>query len=459
MKITIRYLFFIFLLACANNASSQSQVALEQIQIYSGIQPKLNYWHLPQDISGLEKALDTGFFAKLNLQRVAQQKTIRKELSKQSQVGKITIDWEETRNIPFHAYLEIYELDPNFAYQNKIIDIVEDSVYSLQSVWVIACTLFNEKHDRLFQKTIAMGMTPTQSYGMGYPLLFIPTTPSALFQALGKGVGMLDPDLDDITYVDTRVPMAYATDNYWMPIIHNKPRISLDTNKQFISYASPNGLELLRIPKAILNKIDLKNKSTNYKYKQTIDEIKKFRTGLSSKEFYEVIQPLRDVKRNKDYTLNAYLEFNPYAAEGNSLMRQQALVFIPNLPHSIYEGKDSVGQFTIQDDVWEQNKYFNVDVFYNGYDSAKQYKLGLNYGPEKIIHSKVIEGKIYQHQFVIKFSAYNRQRTILLDDKIIMIVEGITKPHQMVNMVNDIPNDLRNLLLLMAYGEIFQSPN
>jgi hypothetical protein len=457
MKIPIRYLFLVFLLPYASNLHSQSQVALEQIQIYSTTQPKLNYWHLPEDIGFIERALDTGLFAKLNLQRVTQPKTIKSVLTKQSQVGKISINWEQTRSTPFHAYLEIYELEPNFAYQNKIIDIVEDRVDSLQSVWVIACTVFNQNRDRIYQKTIAMGMTPMQSFGMGYPIWS--TTPFALFQAIGKGVGILEPELDDITYIDTKVPFAYATDNYWMPLIHNKPRISIDTNKQFFSYSSSNELQLLRIPTAMLNKIDLKNKGTNYRYKQTIDQIKKYRTGLSGKEFYEVIQPLRNVKANKDYTLNAFLEFNPYAAENNSFISQQALQFMPNFSHTIYEGKDSIGQFSVQEKVWEEGKYYNMDVLYNGYDTTKQYKVGTSNGPEKIIHSKVIMGSIYKHPFAIQISADNRQKTILLDDKIVMIVEGANKPHQMVNMANDIPLDVKNLLLLMAYGEIFQSPN
>jgi hypothetical protein len=143
MKIPLRFLFLVFLFPYATKLYSQSQVALEQIQIYSTTQPKLNYWHLPEDIGFIEKALDTGLFAKLNLQRVAPQKTIKTVLTKQSQVGKISINWEQTRNIPFHAYLEIYELDPRFAYQNKIIDILEERVVSMQSVWVIACTVFN----------------------------------------------------------------------------------------------------------------------------------------------------------------------------------------------------------------------------------------------------------------------------------------------------------------------------
>ena len=132
---------------------------------------------------------------------------------------------------------------------------------------------------------------------------------------------------------------------------------------------------------------------------------------------------------------------------------------MPQFSHTIYEGKDSIGQFSVQENVWEEGKYLNVDVLYNGYDSTKQYKMGNFNGPEKIIHSKVIAGTIYKHSFAIKISANNRLKTILLDDKIVMIVEGLNKPHQMVNLANDLTIEIKNLLLLMAYGEIFQSPN
>jgi hypothetical protein len=437
----------------------QSQIALEQIQIYSTTQPKLNYWRLPEDISSIEKALDTGLFRKLSLQRIDQSKVIRKELTKQSQVGKINIDWEQTRAVPFHAYLEIYELDPTFAYQNKIADISEEEIEKIQSIWAVSCSIFNQKHEKVFQRTISLGMIPTQSLGMGYPMNIVATTPSSLFQALYKGIGMLNPALDEMEYIEAKVAMAYATDNYWMPITQNKPRITFDTSKQFISYPSPTGTQILRIPQALLNKIDLKNKSNNYRYKSIVDQIRKYRIGISSKEFYQIIQPLRDVYNNKDYTLEAYLEFNPYAAENGSFIKQAPLVFIPELTHKIYEGKDSIGQFKVREYVTEKDKFYNIDEYYNGYDSTKKYKLGTSNGLETITHQKVIEGFIYNHPFSIQFSALNHLKTIFFDNKIVLITEGINKPNQMIENSSNLTKEIKNLLLLIAYGEIFQSPN
>lgn len=107
----------------------------------------------------------------------------------------------------------------------------------------------------------------------------------------------------------------------------------------------------------------------------------------------------------------------------------------------------------------EKDKFFTVDKYYNGYDSTKQYKLGTNNGFESITNQKEIEGIIYNQPFSIKFSALNQQRTILLNNKIVFIVEGLTKPHQMVESNTNISQELKNLLLLIAYGEIFQSPN
>ncbi len=460
MKQTIQYPLLLLLLVIYSTSFSQSQVALEQIQVYSTTQPKLSYWHLPNDISALEKALDTGLFTKLNLQRSTLQPTIRKELSKQTQVGKITINWETTRDIPFHAYLEIYEVDPFAAYLNKSVDISEEKKDSIHSMWVIACNIFNQKHERILQKTILLGMVPIQALGMGYPITTVSTTPAAQFQALVKAIGLLSPTTNDMEYVEAKIPAAYATDNYWMPIIHNQPRTLFDTSKQFISFANTNGLQLLRIAPASLNKIDLKNKNDNYLFKQVAANIKKYRVGTSSKEYYQVIQPLRDVHANKDYTLEAYLEFNPDAAENNNLfINQQALLFIPELTHTIYDGKDSVGQFKVKESYQEKEKFYYPDQIYNGYDSTKKFNIGTNYGPIAIVNAKVIEGIVYKHNFKIEFSVLQQQKTILVDNKILMIIEGANKPRQMVTVPSDIDINLTNLLLLMAYGELFQSPN
>ncbi len=459
MKRLKRYLYLLLLTCIVTSVHAQSEVALEQIQIFSNTQPKLNYWHLPENISFIQKALDTGLFKELNIVRSTIAPTIKKELTKQNQVGKISINWEATRNIPFHAYLEIYELDPTTAYQNKLVDISEDKQDSIHSIWAIACNIFNQKHDRVFQKTIFLGLLPFQNIGMGYPIGTVATTPNSLFQALSKGVSLLSPDLIDMDFLEARVPAAYATDNYWMPLVHNQSRTMFDTTKQFISFTSLKGLQLLRIPSATLNKIDLKNKSESYIYKNIVATIKNSRTRSSTKEYYQVIQSLRDVHANKDYTLQAYLEFSPDAGFQFAENNKQSLIFLPNFNHSIFEGKDSVGEFVVKEMVPEKDKYYYPDQIYNGYDSSSKFNLGSNNGPEAITHSRVIEGNIYKHSFKIQFSLPQKQKSIYVDDKISMIIEGTNKPHQMVSIPNAIDDSFKNLLLMIAYGELFQSPN
>lgn len=459
MKLLTRYLLLLSLTCVTSSVYSQSEVALEQIQIYSNTQPNLNYWHFPANISFFENALDTGLFKELNFVRSTITPTINKELTKQNQVGKITINWEATRTIPFHAYLEIYELDPNTVYQNKIVDISEDKQDSLHSIWAIACNIFNQKHDRVFQKTIILGLTPIQLLGIGYPNGAVATTPNSLFQALSKGVSLLSPDLINMDFLEARVPAAYATDNYWMPLIHNQPRTLFDTSKQFISFNTTKGTELLRIPSATLNKIDLKNKSEAYPYKNIVSAIKNSRSRSATKEYYHVNQPLRDVHENKDYSIQAYLEFNPDPVFQVLENTKQSLLFLPNFNHIIFAGKDSIGMFNVKELVAEKTKFYYPNYVYNGYDSTNKFKIGANNEPEAIIHSRVIEGKVYNHEFKIQFSIQQKLKTIFVDGEIVMIVEGINKPHQMVSLASSLNQDLKNLLLLIAYGELFQSPN
>jgi hypothetical protein len=61
------------------------------------------------------------------------------------------------------------------------------------------------------------------------------------------------------------------------------------------------------------------------------------------------------------------------------------------------------------------------------------------------------------HNFVIQLNYENNITTLLIDKQIVMVISGNKKPVQMVEKRTDLPA-LENLLLLIAYAEIFQQP-
>jgi hypothetical protein len=61
------------------------------------------------------------------------------------------------------------------------------------------------------------------------------------------------------------------------------------------------------------------------------------------------------------------------------------------------------------------------------------------------------------HDFVIQLNYENNITTILIDKQIVMAISGNKKPLQMVEKRNTHPT-IENLLLLIAYAEIFQQP-
>lgn len=459
MKSLTNFTFLFFLLFINSKSFSQSQVALEQIQVYSTLHPSSKYWYLPEDISPLEKALDTGIFKEFNLERVKTFSTSRKILNKQNQVGKIIINWDSTRSIPYHAYLELYELDPETSYENKLVNIRESKKDSIQSIWALAVTIFNQQHERIFQKTILLGILPIQSLGIGYPSNWLATTPNSLYQAINKGIQFLSRDIPNMEFIEANVPLAFATDNYWMPIINNQPRILFDTSNHFISYATKSGLQLLRIPNASLSKIDFKIKNQNYPYIDIINTIRKSRSNVNSNEYYHVVQPLRDVYANKDYSLNGFIEFNPNFNNSIESPHTSALQFLTEIPNIIYDGKDSIGYFTVNEMIVEKEKFYFPEKVYNGYDSTKQFPINDKINSIAIVHNTVIMGKVYGQDFAIQFDYGQQLKTILIDNKIVMVVEGSKKPRQMVSLSKTNTSNINNLLLMMAYGELFQSPN
>lgn len=457
-----RYYSYIIFFLCqlfVINSWGQKKLALEQIQVYSSINPTAKYWQLPNDIKPILNALDSGFFLKLDLQRDTQVLTKSLYLTKLNQLGKINVNWAATRDYDFHAYLELYEMDPDFIYKNNLVTIDASKKDSIHSFWLVTVSLFNKQQNKILQKTIILGLTPIQSLGIGYMNKASASTPYHIYNALTKSISMLAPEREDIEYMDAKLPATYTIDNYWMPYVHNQTRILFDTTKKFINYNSNTGLHLLRTPSAILNKINLKDKTVNNPYNKIISIIKKTRSNYFNNEYYQVIQPLRDVKNDHDYTIEGYLEFNTEAPSDNN---QLALVFLSDSVHKIYNDKDSIGYFMVKDLAVEKDKYYYPEIVYNGYDSTKQYVLvenKINNQKYPIMHNKSIDGKINNILFSIKLSANNAIKTIFINNKIVAILSGKEKPTQMVLVDKDAPGYLTDFLIMFSFSEIFQTPN
>ena len=390
------------------------------------------------------------------MQRDKDYATTTNALTKLNQAGKIKIDWSNSLTIPYHAYIEIYEMDPEFAYKNDLVNLSEREKDSIHSVWFIACSIFNLKKERVFQKTIMLGFTPVESLGLGYTIKSTPSMPNLLYNAIAKSMNYLDAEGDEIDFINVKVPAAYATDNYWMPFVHNMPRILFDTTKKFISFEDNAGVHALRMPPAVLKKINNKDKSETNPYKNLVELLRKTRPQFNRNEYYQVMQPLRDIKNNIDYTLESYIEFNSEPVLNDNTPRL-AIQFLPEVSHLIFKDKDSIGYFTVKDFVKEENKFYYPDLVYNGYDSSHSANLGTFFAKQPITHSRVISGKSMNHDFVIQLNYENNITTILIDKQMVMAISGNKKPLQMVEKRNNLPT-IENLLLLIAYAEIFQQP-
>ena len=456
--IAIQFLAFSFL--CSFQGWSQNTstplVVVEQIQAFSYLNPTASYWEIPANINPILETLDSSLFVTLKMQRDKSYTTTTKTLTKLTQAGKIKIDWERSKTIPYHTYLEIYEMDPQFALQNDLVALPKGKKDSLHSVWFISCSIFNLKQVRVFQKTIMLGFTSIESLGIGYTINSTPSMPNLLINAITKSLNYLDGEGDEISYIDVKIPAAYATDNYWMPFVHNTPRVLFDTSKQFISFIDNAGLHALRVPPAVLKKINNKDKSENNPYKDIVELIKKTRPVFSKNEYYQVMQPLRDIQNNIDYSLNTYIEFNSDPVLNDNTPRL-AIQFLSEATHRIFQDKDSIGFFTVNDFVKEENKFYYPDNVYNGYDSSHTAILGTSFAKQPIKHSRVISGNIMHHDFVIQLNYENNITTLLIDKKMVMAISGNKKPIQMVEKRTALPA-LENLLLLIAYAEIFQQP-
>lgn len=441
---------------CIGGFGQSNLVAFEQVQMYSSIQPQGKYWHpTTTQVQALASILDTALFYPLKLQRDPSYPTKIKLLNKSNQIGKLVIDWSQSPTVAFHAYLEIYELQPEQTFSNSMVNIDIQKKDSIQSTWFLTCTILDETKKPVFQKTILIGMIPIANQGIGYPINIPITTPKSLFKAIQYGVSYFDKDGEELAYIEAKVPISFATDNFTMPLLQAKPRMTVDTSKNFIQYIQNNARVVLRSPNASMQKIDTKDKTSNNPFFAILPEIKK-RTNTLFKEYYQAIQPLRNVGENKDYTLEAYIEFNPMV---DPELRTTPIRFLPDSIHKIYADTNLIGRFKVLEQTSNTSLSFNSNQIYNGFDSTSLYTLNSNYPKGVITISKTVEGTIGKDTFKILFNDDIDVKIMYFNNVAIMATKGRNKPNYIIPIQQGYPSSITSLLILIAYSEIFQSPN
>jgi hypothetical protein len=213
---------------------------------------------------------------------------------------------------------------------------------------------------------------------------------------------------------------------------------------------------VLRTPNANMQKIDTKDKTSTNPFFAILPEIKK-RTNTIFKEYYQALQPLRNVSENKDYTLEAYIEFNPMVDP--ELRATPPIRFLPDSIHKIFADTNLIGRFKVLEQKASPGLMFNSNQIYNGYDSSSMYILNTNYPKGVISISKSIEGNIGMDTFKILFNDDIDVKIIYLNNVAIMAAKGRNKPNFFIPIEQGYPSSMISLLLLIAYSEIFQSPN
>ena len=458
MKKSFYFISLVFVQCiCIATFGQSNQVIFEQVQIYSSIQPDGKYWHpSTTQVKVFASILDTALFNPLQLQRDSSYTTKIKILNKSNQIGKIVIDWSQSQSAAFHAYLEIYELQPEQTFNNSMVNIIIPKKDSIQSTWFLTCTILDANKSPVFQKTILMGMIPISNQGIGYPMNVPITIPKSLFKAIQSGVSYFDKDGEELAYIEAKVPISYASDNFMMPLLHAKPRIIVDTTKDFFQFMQNNVRFVLRTPNAMMQKIKTKDKTTNNPFVSILPEIKK-RTNNLFKEYYQAIQPLRNVSENKDYTLEAFIEFNPMVDP--ELRATPPIRFLPDSIHKIFADTNLIGRFKVIEQPSNTGLTFNSNQIYNGYDSSTIYSLNSNYPKGVISISKSVEGTIGKDAFKILFNNDIDIKIIYINNVATIAAKGRNKPNFLIPIAQVNQSSITSLLLLIAYSEIFQTPN
>lgn len=456
MKLYIKGFILSIALIISNTNNAQNEVVLEQIQTYSTVLPNADYWKLDQKAAlQIRAALENGLFKSMSLNLNKNYSTNLLALSKSSQLGKIQINWGQTSTIPLHAYVELYELDPSFAYRNNLLEISESKKDSIKSIWFVTCSIINQEKQVAFKKTLLLSLMPQTTIGIGFPSAFPLSTPSNIIKAIAKSIEQLDPAFVDLSYTEAKVPSLYATDNIWMPYVHQTPRIIIDTTKGFISYTRNGSRQIIRVPTAAMQKINTSISSADNPYTPIINNLK---TGKwnKNKELYQIEQSLRDVKNNIDYSVQSFLVFNPEA--NYEINPASPISFLNDSLNKIYQHQQLIGRFSVTENVLQADAWVDPNELYNGYDSTEKVSLNASFKKMGLIANKQIKGVFKNSPFTILINYDATIKTILVDQQIALIVHGDQLPTHMVIVQNNLSEEFLNFILLLSYSELFQMP-
>jgi hypothetical protein len=133
--------------------------------------------------------------------------------------------------------------------------------------------------------------------------------------------------------------------------------------------------------------------------------------------------------------------------------------FLPDNLHKIYADTNVIGSFKVTEQPVTTGLMFNSNQIYNGYDSSSIYVLNSNYPKGVIAISKSVEGSIGKDTFKILFNNDIDVKLIYFNNVAIMAAKGRNKPNYIVPIEPANQQSITALLLLIAYSEIFQSPN
>ena len=456
MKQYISSCILLFGIFFTSTTHAQSQVVFEQVQTYSSILPNADYWKIDKKAAlQIREALEKGLFKSMSLNLAKDFPINTIALNKASQLGKIQINWEQTRTIPLHAYVEIYELDPSFAYRSNLLDIPDSKKDSIQSIWFVTCSIINQEKQVVFKKTLLMSFQPQQSIGIGFPTALPLSSPINIFKAISKGIEQINADFIDLSYTEAKAPNLFATDNLWMPLVHQAPRTIIDTTKGFIIYTRNGNRQILRVPTSGMQKINTNLTTADYPYANLIANLKANKWN-KNKELYQIEQPLRDVKNNIDYSISSFLVFNPDVNyEINPI---SPISFLNDSLNKIYANKQLIGQFAVTENILQADAWVNPNELYNGFDSTEKVALNANYKKITLVSNKVIKGFFKNSPFTVLINYDANIKTILVDQQIAVIAQGDKLPSHMVIVQNNLSDEFLNFILLLSYAELFQMP-
>ncbi|TAF53938.1 MAG: hypothetical protein EAZ62_04065 [Sphingobacteriia bacterium] len=325
---------------------------------------------------------------------------------------------------------------------NKELDTAQTIL--LKSVWYANLTWLQGNKPIRQRNLEVMIYGPKEAGGLGIEYDRLALTAKGFSDVLVKTIGHLLDSTKTDEGLSITAPNAYVVDDFLLGKWKEAKRYPLMSNQGIFYWYPSEEKQLIRWDQSGFRDILLSGKN---KTPLPADLGKNLALMAKTREssFVFLQQSMRDIVNNKNIDLEILAEVLPNVGIG----------YLRHHKHAILDGKDSLGNFTVDILVVDSSRHVWPNKSSNGWDLSSVAQLGPDLDPMRLTIDIQVKGVYRGEDFGIRIMGNHSLREFIWRGKTVAMAIGQDKPKKLWVLDPTVETSTLNFFLLLAFNTYF----